>query len=223
MSLRHEKNTSNMADVRRWRHRVTSLQVLYEMVGNSEIFNFSGTYSTPSIESSHVETLFLVKWHTIIWTQMVKDYSFFEINTLKKITPFSYIVILGTPEPKWWNTKYFPAKKGLYIGITFLIFAKGAAYLSTCHGHKQPSQSALVSTTSVLLLNKCQEGCKYLLHFLTVLYIHPLRTEVYFCHQNQNAKNIGNLMTLLKPHNIGTHLKGIVPLFFKSYSYFGVS
>jgi hypothetical protein len=24
-----EKNTSNMADVRRWRHRVTSLQVLY--------------------------------------------------------------------------------------------------------------------------------------------------------------------------------------------------
>jgi hypothetical protein len=37
-----------------------------------------------------------------------------------------------------------------------------------------------------------------------------LRTEVYFCHQNQNAKNIGNvtLTTLLKPHNIGTHLKG---------------
>jgi hypothetical protein len=26
---RREKNTSNMADVRRWRHRVTSLQVLY--------------------------------------------------------------------------------------------------------------------------------------------------------------------------------------------------
>jgi hypothetical protein len=39
--------------------------------------------------------------------------------------------------------------------------------------------------------------------------INPLRSEVYFCHQNQNAKNIGNLMTLLKPHNIGTHLKGI--------------
>jgi hypothetical protein len=36
-----------------------------------------------------------------------------------------------------------------------------------------------------------------------------LRTEVYFCHQNQNAKNIGNFTTLLKPHNIGTHLKGI--------------
>jgi hypothetical protein len=42
-----------------------------------------------------------------------------------------------------------------------------------------------------------------------------------FCHQNENAKNIGNFTTLLKPHNIGTHLKGIVtsfqviPLFLK--------
>jgi hypothetical protein len=33
--------------------------------------------------------------------------------------------------------------------------------------------------------------------------------EVYFCHQNQNAKHIGNFTTLLKPQNIGTHLKGI--------------
>jgi hypothetical protein len=33
--------------------------------------------------------------------------------------------------------------------------------------------------------------------------------EVYFCHQYQNAKNIGNFTTWLKPHNIGTHLKGI--------------
>jgi hypothetical protein len=46
--------------------------------------------------------------------------------------------------------------------------------------------------------------------------------EVYFRHQNQNAKNIGYFTTLLKPHNIGTHLKGIetsfqvVPLFLKS-------
>jgi hypothetical protein len=53
--------------------------------------------------------------------------------------------------------------------------------------------------------------------------INPLRTEVYFCHQNQNAKNIGKFTTLLKPHNIGTHLKGIetsfqvVPLFLKSF------
>jgi hypothetical protein len=44
-----------------------------------------------------------------------------------------------------------------------------------------------------------------------------------FCHQNQNAKNIGNFTTLLKLHKIGTHLKGIepsfqvVPLFFKSF------
>jgi hypothetical protein len=56
----------------------------------------------------------------------------------------------------------------------------------------------------------------------------PLMTEVYFCYQNQNAKNIGNFMTLLKPHNIGTHLKGIktcfqvVPLFLKSF-HFGAS
>jgi hypothetical protein len=37
-----------------------------------------------------------------------------------------------------------------------------------------------------------------------------LRTEVYFCHQNQNAKNIGNFMTQLKPYNIDTHLKGTI-------------
>jgi hypothetical protein len=53
--------------------------------------------------------------------------------------------------------------------------------------------------------------------------INPSRTEIYFCHQNQNAQNIGNFTTLSKPHNIGTHLKGIetsfqvVPLFFKSF------
>jgi hypothetical protein len=50
-------------------------------------------------------------------------------------------------------------------------------------------------------------------------------TEVYFCHHNQNAKNIGNLTTLLKPHNIGTHLKGIetsfqvVSFFLKSFHF----
>jgi hypothetical protein len=32
-----EKNTSNMADVRRWRHRVTSLQVLYTLLICEEI------------------------------------------------------------------------------------------------------------------------------------------------------------------------------------------
>jgi hypothetical protein len=53
----------------------------------------------------------------------------------------------------------------------------------------------------------------------------PFRTEVYFCHQNQNVKNIGNFTTLLKHHNIGTHLKDIetsfqvVPLFFKSFHF----
>jgi hypothetical protein len=32
---------------------------------------------------------------------------------------------------------------------------------------------------------------------------------IYFCHQNLNAKNTGNFMTLLKPHNnIGIHFKG---------------
>jgi hypothetical protein len=47
--------------------------------------------------------------------------------------------------------------------------------------------------------------------------------EVYFCHQNQNATNIGNFTTLLKPHNIGTHLKGIETsfqvVFFKSFHF----
>jgi hypothetical protein len=56
-------------------------------------------------------------------------------------------------------------------------------------------------------------------------FINPSRMKVYFCHQNQNGKNIGNLTTLLKPRNIGIHLKGIetsfqvVPLFFKSYHF----
>jgi hypothetical protein len=46
--------------------------------------------------------------------------------------------------------------------------------------------------------------------------LNPLRTEVYFCHQNQNAK----ILVILRLYwNIGTHLKGIetsfqvVPLF----------
>jgi hypothetical protein len=58
-----------------------------------------------------------------------------------------------------------------------------------------------------------------------IYWLTPLGTEVYFCHQNQNAKNLGNFTTLLKHHNIGTHLKGIetsfqvVPLFFKSFNF----
>jgi hypothetical protein len=48
---------------------------------------------------------------------------------------------------------------------------------------------------------------------------------MYVCHQNQNAKNIDNFTTLLKPRNIGTHLKGIetsfqvVLLFLESFHF----
>jgi hypothetical protein len=41
----------------------------------------------------------------------------------------------------------------------------------------------------------------------------------------QNAKNIGNFTTPLKPHNIGTHLKGIessfevIPLFLEYFNF----
>jgi hypothetical protein len=55
--------------------------------------------------------------------------------------------------------------------------------------------------------------------------VNPFRTEVYFCHQNQIPKNIGNFTTPLKPHNIGTHLKDIetsvqvVLLFMKSFHF----
>jgi hypothetical protein len=48
---------------------------------------------------------------------------------------------------------------------------------------------------------------------------------LYFRRQNQNAKNNCNFTTLLKHHNIGTHLKGIetsfqvVPLFLKSFHF----
>jgi hypothetical protein len=31
---------------------------------------------------------------------------------------------------------------------------------------------------------------------MELMQFNPLRTEVYFCHQNQNAKNIGNFMTI---------------------------
>jgi hypothetical protein len=40
-------------------------------------------------------------------------------------------------------------------------------------------------------------------HVWTTNPLNPSR-KVYFCHQNQNAKYIGNFTTLLKPHNIGT-------------------
>jgi hypothetical protein len=46
-----------------------------------------------------------------------------------------------------------------------------------------------------------------------------------FVTQIKMQTNIGNFMTLLKPHNIGTHLKGIetsfqvVPLFLKSFHF----
>jgi hypothetical protein len=58
-----------------------------------------------------------------------------------------------------------------------------------------------------------------ILSFTSIL--NPLRTEVYFCQPKKirMQKNIGNFTTLLKPYNIGTHLKGIetsfqvVPLF----------
>jgi hypothetical protein len=62
-------------------------------------------------------------------------------------------------------------------------------------------------------------------YWMLIIGFIPLRTEIYFCHQNQNAKNIGNFTTLLKPHNIGTDLKGIetsfqiIPLFSKSFHF----
>jgi hypothetical protein len=52
---------------------------------------------------------------------------------------------------------------------------------------------------------------------------------VYFWHQNQNAKNIDNFKTLLKPHNVGTRLKCIetsfqvVPLFLTSFRFWVIS
>jgi hypothetical protein len=67
--------------------------------------------------------------------------------------------------------------------------------------------------------------CTNHLFWFILLIINPLRAEVYICHQNQNAKYIGNFATLLKPHNIGTHLNGIetsfqvVPLFLKSIKF----
>jgi hypothetical protein len=53
----------------------------------------------------------------------------------------------------------------------------------------------------------------------------PLRMEDFFCHQNQNSKNIGNFTTPLKSHNIGTPLKGMetsfqmLPLYLKYFHF----
>jgi hypothetical protein len=55
---------------------------------------------------------------------------------------------------------------------------------------------------------------------LPAFFLNPSRTDIYFFYQNQNTKNIGNLMTLLKPHNIGTHLEGIETSFQVFYHYF---
>jgi hypothetical protein len=46
----------------------------------------------------------------------------------------------------------------------------------------------------------------------------PLRMEVYFCHQNQNAKNIGNFTTLLKPIKLVLVLRHA----FRWYYYFKI-
>jgi hypothetical protein len=84
-------------------------------------------------------------------------------------------------------------------------------------------KSQRYKVTKFLLQIPKSFGC-----FASNLHFNPLRTEVYFCHQNQNAKNIGNITTPLKPHNVGTHLKGIetsfhvVPLFLKCF-HFSVS
>jgi hypothetical protein len=57
--------------------------------------------------------------------------------------------------------------------------------------------------------------------------VNPLRMEVHFCHQNQNAKNIGNFTTLLWGFPIT--LKGIetsfqvVPLILNSFHFWASS
>jgi hypothetical protein len=73
-----------------------------------------------------------------------------------------------------------------------------------------------VNSTSTPCNMECQQlFLQTILNPANSTYGNPLRTEVYFCHQNQNAKNIGNFTTLLKPHNIGTQIETnfqVVPL-----------
>jgi hypothetical protein len=67
-----------------------------------------------------------------------------------------------------------------------------------------------------------QDICLSLGRFMPIL-THMVLFTLYGC--LQNAKNIGHFSTPLKPHNIGTHLKGIetsfqvVPLFLKSFHF----
>jgi hypothetical protein len=70
----------------------------------------------------------------------------------------------------------------------------------------QPSRCIQIFSIGVVKYTKSSYHSNY-----------PLRIEVYICHQNQNEKNIGNLTTLLKPHNIGTHLKGIILVIWRLY------
>jgi hypothetical protein len=66
-------------------------------------------------------------------------------------------------------------------------------------------------------------GCFYMRTVPTLLTWNCIKGGPWFGHIK--GGNIGNFTTLLKPHNIGTHLKGIetsfqvVPLFFKSFHF----
>jgi hypothetical protein len=55
---RREKNTSNMADIRRWRHRVMSLQVFYTILGDLWC-NVEGNRSSGRNLCCHRESLSL--------------------------------------------------------------------------------------------------------------------------------------------------------------------
>jgi hypothetical protein len=62
---------------------------------------------------------------------------------------------------------------------------------------------------AVLFYNTLQTSAHVVIRVIGSYCYLSIVTEVYFCHQNQKAKYIGNFTTLLKPHSIGTHLLGI--------------
>jgi hypothetical protein len=82
-------------------------------------------------------------------------------------------------------------------------------------------------TASLLtrLIQFSQQTLNTFLHIFLGFIFNPLKDRGLLLSLKSECKNIGNFTNLLKPHNIGTHLKGIetsfqvVPLFLKSFHF----
>jgi hypothetical protein len=139
--------------------------------------------------------------------------------------------------PEFFGDIFFPTTPHNRWGKNQSKTASIAVYFNHCNCSAIRTKDLELHAKNIKIIIKKYTGIFFLKELLMLCIIdYPWVTStiqpetvkcnpVYFCHQNQNAKNIGNFATLLKPHNIGTHLKGIetsfqvVPLFLKSFHF----